>query len=37
MEFVRAQIPQTSPDAFTVEELRRWNNERESTMAFEPY
>ncbi|GAB4113098.1 MAG: hypothetical protein OHK0013_48720 [Sandaracinaceae bacterium] len=37
IEFVRAQVPANSPDAFTVEELRRWNNERESEMEFDPY
>ncbi len=37
LEFVRTQIPQSSTDAFTVEELRRFNGERDSTMEFDPY
>lgn len=35
--FIRAEIPQSSPDAFTVEEMRRWNADRESTAEFAPY
>lgn len=37
IEFVRSTIPQNSTDAFTVEELRRFNGERDSTMEFDPY
>jgi len=37
IEFVRSEIPQTGTDAFTVDELRRLNAERESTMEFSPY
>ncbi|MBX7194267.1 MAG: hypothetical protein K1X94_19585 [Sandaracinaceae bacterium] len=37
MDFIRSEIPQNSPDAFTVEELRRLNGERDSTMEFDPY
>ena len=35
--FIRAEIPQTSADAFTVEEMRRWNSDRESAAEFAPY
>ena len=35
--FIRMEIPSTSADAFTTEELRRWNADRESTEAFLPY
>lgn len=35
--FVREAIPELSEEAFTVEELRRWNAERESEAPFEPY
>lgn len=35
--FVRETIPAASEDAFTVEELRRWNAERESEAPFAPY
>jgi hypothetical protein len=34
--FVRAQLPEGSQDAFTDEELRRFNA-RQSTVKFEPY
>jgi len=37
IEFVRSEIPQTGTDAFTVDELRRLNAERESTTEFTPY
>jgi len=35
--FIRGEIPQTSADAFTVEEMRRWNADRESAAEFAPY
>lgn len=35
--FIRMEIPSTSADAFTTEEVRRWNADRESTEAFLPY
>lgn len=37
IEFIRSEVPASSPDAFTVSELRQWNNERESSMEFDPY
>ena len=37
ISFIRGEIPESSPDAFTVEEMRRWNADRESTAEFSPY
>ncbi len=37
IEFIRAQLPRNGPDAFTTEEIRRFNAERDSTMEFDPY
>jgi hypothetical protein len=37
IEFIQAQLPRNAPDAFTTEELRRFNAERDSTMEFDPY
>jgi hypothetical protein len=37
IEFIRSEVPSSSPDAFTVSELRQWNGERESSMEFDPY
>lgn len=35
--FIRMEIPSTSSDAFTTDELRRWNAGRASTEEFLPY
>ena len=35
--FIRMEIPESSADAFTTEELRRWNAERASAAEFLPY
>lgn len=37
VEFVRANLPQTSADAFTVQEINEMNARRDSTMEFRPY
>lgn len=37
IEFIRAELPRNGPDAFTTEEIRRFNAERDSTMEFDPY
>ena len=37
IEFIRTQIPQTSADAFTTQELLQLNARRDSTMEFDPY
>jgi hypothetical protein len=37
LDFVRAELPAGSPQAFTPDELARWNAERKSRAAFAPY
>lgn len=37
VQFIRENLPSGSADAFTTEELRRFNAERESHAEFDPY
>ena len=35
--FIRSKLPATGPEAFTAEELTRFNKQRRSTATFAPY